>query len=281
VLQGHFDVETAVDGELALASALADPPDVVLTDVMMPRLDGFGLLAALRRDDRTRTIPVIMLSARAGEEASFDGIRAGVDDYLAKPFSAQELVARVTRCLANAELRREAEQRLAMTNGKLHQALRELEAIARTDALTGLPNRRTWDLELPVTLARAKRGDHAVCVAVLDIDRFKTFNDTFGHLAGDVLLRDAGAAWQDALRDTDVIARLGGDEFGVLLPGCPLDLAESVLRRACAAMPHDATCSSGVACWDGAETAEQLVARADSALYVAKQRRHGTTIVAS
>jgi hypothetical protein len=136
----------------------------------MPRLDGFGLLAALRDDARTRTIPVIMLSARAGEDASYDGISAGVDDYLAKPFSAQELIARVTRCLANAHLRRESELRLEVTNGKLHEALQELESIARLDALTGLPNRRTWDLELPATLVRAKRADHAVCVAVLDID---------------------------------------------------------------------------------------------------------------
>ena len=103
LLRAHWDVEAVGDGEAALAAARRDPPDLVLTDVMMPRLDGFGLLAALRRDPATRSVPVVMLSARAGEESRVDGLQAGADDYLIKPFSARELIARVATHL---ELRR-------------------------------------------------------------------------------------------------------------------------------------------------------------------------------
>jgi len=117
LLEPHFDVTAVADGAAALEAALAAPPDVVLTDVMTPRLDGFGLLAKLREDERTRTIPVVMLSARAGEEAAVEGIGAGVDDYLVKPFTARELLARVSGCLGLARLRQES--------------ARELEAAAR------------------------------------------------------------------------------------------------------------------------------------------------------
>jgi signal transduction histidine kinase len=119
LLEPRFEVTAHRDGAAALRAALADPPDLVLTDVMMPQLDGFGLLAALRQDDRTRTIPVIMLSARAGEEAGIEGIDAGADDYLVKPFSARELIARVTGCLTLAQLRQEAAQQLQAANREL------------------------------------------------------------------------------------------------------------------------------------------------------------------
>ncbi len=123
LLQGRFEVVAVPDGEAALQSAVADPPDLVLTDVMMPRLDGFGLLASLRAHERTASIPVIMLSARAGEEAAVEGLGAGADDYLIKPFSARELIARVSATLSLARLRQESAQRLEEVN-------RELEAAA-------------------------------------------------------------------------------------------------------------------------------------------------------
>ncbi|MDC8448814.1 MAG: response regulator [Nitrospira sp.] len=108
-----YEVESVADGQAALDCVQANPPDIVLTDVMMPRLDGFGLLQALRADERTRTLPIIMLSARAGEEARVAGLRAGTDDYLVKPFSARELLARVRSQLELARLRRENEERVS------------------------------------------------------------------------------------------------------------------------------------------------------------------------
>jgi signal transduction histidine kinase len=125
LLESRFDVTAVGDGAAALQSALREPPDLVLTDVMMPRLDGFGLVAALRDHDQTRTIPVIMLSARAGEEAAVEGIGAGADDYLVKPFSARELMARVCGCIALAGSRRQAAE-------QLEEANRELASAART-----------------------------------------------------------------------------------------------------------------------------------------------------
>ncbi len=124
VLDEHFEVHAVADGEAALEAVFAQPPDLVLTDVMMPRLDGFGLLAALRADERTRAIPVIMLSARAGEEAAVEGIDAGADDYLIKPFSARELVARIAGTLALGRLRQESALRLEQVNRELAAAAR-------------------------------------------------------------------------------------------------------------------------------------------------------------
>jgi CheY-like chemotaxis protein len=107
-----YDMEAVADGEAALAAVKREPPDLVLADVMMPRLDGFGLLQALRSDERTRTIPIILLSARAGEEARVEGLQAGADDYLIKPFSARQLLARVGAHLEMARLRRAGEERV-------------------------------------------------------------------------------------------------------------------------------------------------------------------------
>ncbi|MGA2929581.1 MAG: ATP-binding protein, partial [Solirubrobacteraceae bacterium] len=122
ILMPQFEVTAHADGQAALEAAAEHPPDLVLCDVMMPRLDGFGLLRALRQEPRTSTIPVIMLSARAGEESAVEGIAAGADDYLVKPFSTRELVARVSGALALSRLRRETEQRLADSNRELQAA---------------------------------------------------------------------------------------------------------------------------------------------------------------
>jgi diguanylate cyclase (GGDEF)-like protein len=155
----------------------------------------------------------------------------------------------------------------------IHRAelLARLETSARTDDLTGLPNRRAWEHELPRELARAKREVRPVCVAMLDLDRFKRFNDERGHQAGDRLLKQATAAWSGQLRSSDMLARYGGEEFAVLLPGCTLGDAEALLKRLRVVMPEGQTVSAGVACWDGSESADDLVGRADSALYEAKR----------
>src|SRR5262249_37447505 len=113
LLVPHYDVRTADDGVAALETIRAQPPNLVLSDVMMPRLDGFGLVRKIRADPALAHLPVILLSARAGEEASMPGLAADADDYVIKPFSARELIARVTANLKMAELRRGFEQRIA------------------------------------------------------------------------------------------------------------------------------------------------------------------------
>jgi diguanylate cyclase (GGDEF)-like protein len=146
---------------------------------------------------------------------------------------------------------------------------REVDRLARTDSLTGVANRRSWDEELPRELARAARSGQTVCVALLDLDHFKAYNDEHGHPAGDRLLKAASAAWEGRLRKTDLLARYGGEEFAVLLPECQLDNAMEIAERLRTAQP-EGTCSIGVADWDGRQGEDELIARADRALYAAK-----------
>jgi diguanylate cyclase (GGDEF)-like protein len=146
----------------------------------------------------------------------------------------------------------------------------QLAALARHDGLTGVPNRRTWDGELPVAMDRARRDGKPLTVALLDLDHFKRHNDEHGHQAGDRLLKDATAAWSAALRSTDLLCRYGGEEFGVLMPGATAEQAAEVLERLRAVTPGSQTFSAGVACWDRREISDELVARADRALYAAK-----------
>jgi diguanylate cyclase (GGDEF)-like protein len=120
-------------------------------------------------------------------------------------------------------------------------------------------------------MARARRSANPLCVAILDLDYFKAYNDERGHQAGDRLLKQSTAAWSNELRASDILARYGGEEFTVALPGCTLADAKSIVERLRSAMPAGQTVSAGVACWNGLESAEELVGRADAALYEAKR----------
>jgi diguanylate cyclase (GGDEF)-like protein/PAS domain S-box-containing protein len=163
-----------------------------------------------------------------------------------------------------------------VTARKLQEAERDellqaVEALARTDGLTGVMNRATWRTQLTDEIARAKRTKLPVSVLVLDLDNFKTLNDSRGHAAGDRMLKACASGWLEALRDPDQLGRIGGDEFAVLLPDCDLDRARIVAERVRAATPAAATCSMGVAMWDGEETGDYFLQRADEALYRAKR----------
>ncbi|HEX8498888.1 MAG TPA: diguanylate cyclase, partial [Actinomycetales bacterium] len=161
------------------------------------------------------------------------------------------------------------EASVAIERADLHRRLAEQ---ARTDGLTGLANRRTWEEELPLILARASRSGEPVSIAMIDLDHFKAYNDAHGHPAGDTLLREAAAAWTAALRSTDLLARYGGEEFVVALPGCPAMNAVEMLQRLSSALPAGTTASIGLTQWDRSESASMVAARADSALYEAKRR---------
>jgi diguanylate cyclase (GGDEF)-like protein len=158
--------------------------------------------------------------------------------------------------------------------------LGRLEHMARTDDLTGLPNRRYWEQQLPRELSRAWREQQAVCVAMFDLDHFKAYNDRRGHQAGDRLLREAAAAWRSALRSYDVLARYGGEEFALILPGCDLDDGLALVERLRVATPDGESCSAGIAEWDGEEQPETLLGRADAALYQAKRAGRDQVVTA-
>jgi diguanylate cyclase (GGDEF)-like protein len=179
----------------------------------------------------------------------------------ARPLLAVELLA--------------AELGAALERRRLLEQLRDL---ARTDPLTGLANRRLWDERLAVELARAERYGRPLCVAAIDLDRFKPYNDTYGHQAGDALLREATTAWRGVLRGVDLLSRLGGDEFAVLLPDCDLDCARRIVERLQGMTPGGEAgvgSSAGLVAWRTGEDPATVIARADAALYAAKAAGRG------
>ena len=155
-----------------------------------------------------------------------------------------------------------------------------LQTAALTDDLTGLPNRRARDGALDRELARSGRQQDALCVAVLDLDNFKRYNDTHGHAGGDQLLRAATAAWSTQLRASDLLARHGGEEFTLLLPECDERDALALVERLRVQTPAGQTVSAGLAQWDGREDADALLERADAALYAAKAAGRDRAVLA-
>ena len=157
--------------------------------------------------------------------------------------------------------------------------IRSLESMAATDPLTGLANRRAWDQRLAAAMAAARRTGSPLTVALVDVDHFKAFNDAHGHAAGDAVLRTFASVAGATVRGEDVIARWGGEEFAVMLADCAAGAdAMTAVDRVRTSMPGLTTCSAGAATWDGVETAQQLMTRADDALYAAKSAGRDRTV---
>jgi diguanylate cyclase (GGDEF)-like protein len=159
-------------------------------------------------------------------------------------------------------------------------ALARLQSLALTDELTGLSNRRAWEQGLEREVARVQRDGGHLWVAMLDLDHFKAFNDERGHQAGDELLERSADQWRHMIRASDLLSRYGGEEFGLAFPAWPPEIALAVVERLRAAVPEGQTCSAGLVVWNGEETPDELVARADAALYEAKGQGRNRTIVA-
>jgi diguanylate cyclase (GGDEF)-like protein/PAS domain S-box-containing protein len=157
--------------------------------------------------------------------------------------------------------------------------LEAVEKLARIDGLTGVMNRSTWRMQLAAEMARSERSHEPVAILLLDLDHFKTLNDTQGHAAGDRMLKACAGGWLGALRTIDVLGRIGGDEFAVLLPHCDLEGARLVAERVRASTPAGITCSTGLARWDPEETEDDFMHRADEDLYRFKResREHERT----
>jgi diguanylate cyclase (GGDEF)-like protein len=160
--------------------------------------------------------------------------------------------------------------RMAGLVSRVQDQASQLAALAHNDGLTGVPNRRAWDLELAREMAISRRTGQPLSVAIIDLDHFKQFNDRHGHQAGDRLLTQAAALWRAQLRDQDYLARYGGEEFCVMVTGMAAPEARAILERLLAVTPDNQTFSAGLATWDGVEAPERLVARSDEALYHAK-----------
>jgi len=171
-----------------------------------------------------------------------------------------------------------ARMKLLLTH--VHRQARQLDSLAHVDGLTGVPNRRSWDDALARELALARRSGDRVVAGLVDLDYFKRFNDTYGHQAGDLLLKEAAAAWRAQLRDPDVLARYGGEEFGVVIAGLAAPEALAIVSRLRPVTPRGQTFSAGLAEWDGHESASELVRRADEALYLAKDAGRDRVLLA-
>jgi len=159
---------------------------------------------------------------------------------------------------------------LKQIEAEREELLGQVQDLARHDSLTGLPNRRALEEQLPQAMARARRNLSPLSVAILDIDHFKDYNDSHGHLAGDEVLRACARAWDSALRGEDTIVRFGGEEFLVLLPDTSAEQAAEIVERLRLKTPMGQTCSAGLAVWDSVESIDDLLGRADKALYLAK-----------
>lgn len=280
-----YRIATCRDGESALKHVLEHKPQFVITDWHMKSMDGLALCKALRASAFGNTLYLIMLTATEDEDALVKAFDAGIDDYVLKPPSLRVLNARIRagqRIIAlQQDLVRER-QEIERFSAELAVANRRLELMANTDLLTGLPNRRYALDRLEQEWSAARRVSRPLSVIMLDLDRFKSINDTFGHDVGDQVLAHAAKVMRDAVRVSDVVCRMGGEEFLVIAPNTDSAAALRLGERIRAAIEQHQpaklglsfplTASIGVASSTDATTdCKTLIKRADQALFQAKQ----------
>jgi two-component system cell cycle response regulator len=271
----------ANDGTSAWEQLSSEWIDVLLTDWMMPGVDGPELCARVRDELGDRYTYIVLITGLGHPEQVLEGMSAGADDYLIKPvdpFAVQTRLVAAERVIS-------LHHQLIDFRVQLEDANVKLLERSLTDALTGLGNRRRMEEDLERTHARALRSDRAYGVALFDIDHFKLYNDHYGHLAGDDVLRQVALCLDTATRAGETIYRYGGEEFLLLIPDSSSDAATAAASRVRqavidTAIPHDArpttpdfvTVSGGVCCWTpGSNTSPtELLRDADDALYLAK-----------
>jgi diguanylate cyclase (GGDEF)-like protein len=276
---GH-ECLAAADGEEAWGLYKENPDlDVIISDWMMPGVDGLGLCRRVRGDNRDGYTYFIFLTALGDREHLLQGLEAGADDYLSKPLDRDELGMRLTSALRVTELHR----RLAVQNEELEQLNRMLFEQSRQDPLTSLGNRLRLREDLQVLQSRADRYGHSYAVVLCDVDSFKAYNDRYGHLAGDDVLRRVAATLSSGLRTGDTAYRFGGEEFLLVLPEQDAEAAAAITERLRQTVedlgiPHAdglplgvVTVSAGVAVSAEAGDADGLLKAADRALYAAKE----------
>ncbi|MCL2101062.1 MAG: diguanylate cyclase [Fibromonadales bacterium] len=267
ILSLEYTVYAVKNGKDAIEKAKEHLPDVILLDILMPEMDGYEVLSMLKNNERTREIPVIFVTGLNDHESEEKGLSLGAADYINKPFSPTVVKLRIRNQI---------------------QMLNEIDMIRQlsiTDQLTGISNRRNFDCRLQLEWNHALRNKTTLSILLADIDDFKTYNDTYGHLQGDAALQSVAKNIEQSLsRSIDFAARWGGEEFAVLLPSTDLTGALSVAERIrnnieCVEIPCSNGSSTKLTVSIGVNTCapkyinsiDDFVSKADKMLYCAKK----------
>lgn len=276
LVKAGYDVATVTNGREALESFSKKFFPIVLTDWMMPEMDGLQLCRAIRKNISTGYVFIFIITARDSIHNMVAGLEAGADDYLTKPINRPELMARLKTATRVLELEK-----------SLKEANEEITILAITDTLTGCYNRTFMDEHLPKEIKRAIRYKHPISLIMLDIDHFKQVNDTYGHQAGDEVLKELVKSINRSIRcDVDWVARYGGEEFLVVFPETDFERAELLAERLRRDISQNTirfkekeiriTASFGVTGFTSPDTLkevsyEAMISLADKSLYQAKE----------
>jgi len=274
-----YKVTWVLEGMSAFRVAKTEPIDVVLLDRVLPDMDGSRVCGWLKQDEATRGIPIIMLTSMNTVAQKVQGLEAGADDYLVKPYDEIELNARVYAALRTKLLRDE----LGRKNDELREMLKKVEVLSITDPLTGLFNRRHFEEVLHLEFSKSHRYNAPLSCMMIDIDHFKAINDAYGHAAGDMVIKEVVKVIQHSVRDVDTAARWGGEEFIVLAPMTPKAEAMIPAQRILASVSahifagigdKKITVSIGISdiSRPGIDMPDNLIQAADVAMYEAKTR---------
>lgn len=279
----------AYSGEECLVFLLKETVDVVLLDIQMPRIDGYETATLIRQNERTKTIPIIFVTAASKTESmNLKGYEHGAIDIIYKPINPVILMTKVHLFLEMAETRRQLEEQvhlLTVLNEENRKMQEEIEKLALQDYLTGIPNRRKIDTDFTMLYRDAYRYKKSIAVIMIDLDNFKEYNDQYGHTEGDKVLKIvANKISENLLRSLDTLGRFGGEEFMVVLPNTneagAMKIAEKIRKEIYnLKIQHCPTCprkyvsiSLGVAAEIPEEYDQELLLlkKSDKALYEAK-----------
>jgi diguanylate cyclase (GGDEF)-like protein len=267
LVRDGYEVTAVSDGAQAWEILRGEnPPRLAILDWLMDEMDGVEVCRRVRARPELRDIFLILLTSRVDQDHIVTGLAAGANDYVTKPFDRNELLARV----------RVGAQMMSLY-AELAVRMRELDALATMDALTGIANRRAFQARLDAEIVRTNRYRSPLALLMLDVDHFKSLNDAHGHQAGDQVLQKMGRLLASSSRETDLVARYGGEEFAIILVNADKTAAHVIAERFRARIeaepwPYRAvTASIGIASWKSADdSAAEMIRQADQALYFAK-----------